>query len=119
MAVTKMEKVTLISDKKNQEQILQAVQGMHAVEIRDLFQESENNEWVEKYFPETATIDKESKVAVLTSELSEIRTAIQFIEHHGEKGQKKRHLKRRELSLQELERDYSEEAFQRKLNEVL
>lgn len=119
MAVTKMEKVTLISDKKNQEQILQAVQGMHAVEIRDLFQESENNEWVEKYFPETATIDKESKAAVLTSELSEIRTAIQFIEHHGEKGQKKRHLKRRELSLQELERDYSEEAFQRKLNEVL
>ena len=90
MADTKMEKVTLISDKKNQGQILQVVQGMHAVEIRDLFQESENNEWVEKYFPETATIDKESKAAVLTSELSEIRTAIQFIEHHGEKGQKKR-----------------------------
>ena len=59
MAVTKMEKVTLISDKKNREILLQAVQGLHAVEIRDLFQESENNQWVETFFPEPEMIDKD------------------------------------------------------------
>lgn len=49
MAVTKMEKVTLISDKRNQERILQAVQGIQNVEIRDLYQNRTNNQWVEKY----------------------------------------------------------------------
>ncbi|GEL92878.1 V-type ATP synthase subunit I [Enterococcus villorum] len=119
MAVTKMEKVTLISDKKNQELLLQALQGIHAVEIRDLFQEFESNEWVDFYFPEKMTIDKEKSIFNLSHRLKEIRTAIQFIEHHGDKTQKKSHLKRRELSLQELEKNYSEENFLEKLNEVL
>ncbi|OQO70198.1 V-type ATP synthase subunit I [Enterococcus villorum] len=119
MAVTKMEKVTLISDKKNQELLLQALQGIHAVEIRDLFQEFESNEWVDFYFPEKMTIDKEKSISNLSHRLKEIRTAIQFIEHHGDKTQKKSHLKRRELSLQELEKNYSEENFLEKLNEVL
>ncbi|MBF8808415.1 MAG: V-type ATP synthase subunit I [Enterococcus lacertideformus] len=113
-----MEKVTLISDKKNQELILQAVQGIHAVEIRDLFQEVESNQWVEKYFPEKMLGDEEG-MSHLANRLTEIRTATQFIEHHGEKNQKKRHLKRRELSLQELEKDYSESDFLEKLQKVL
>ena len=37
MAVTKMEKVTLISDKQNQDALLQAIQGIQNVEIRDHF----------------------------------------------------------------------------------
>ncbi len=119
MAVTKMEKVTLISDKKNREILLQAVQGLHAVEIRDLFQESENNQWVETFFPEPEMIDKDKELAKLSYKLTDIRTAIQFIEHHGEKSQKKQHLKRRELSLDTLEKNYSEEAFSKKLEEVL
>jgi len=65
MAVTKMEKVTLISDKRNQERILQAVQGIQNVEIRDLYQNRTNNQLVEKYFPDTTIIDKEAKLSAL------------------------------------------------------
>ncbi|OJG83109.1 V-type ATP synthase subunit I [Enterococcus ratti] len=114
-----MEKVTLLSDKKNQERLLQAVQGIHAVEIRDLFQELENNQWVDTYFPERLIVDNKKEVSALSHQLADIRTAVQFIEHHGEKTQKKKHLKRFELSLQELEQTYDEEDFSKKINEVL
>ncbi|WP_165003719.1 MULTISPECIES: V-type ATP synthase subunit I [unclassified Enterococcus] len=119
MAVTKMEKVTLISDKRNQETILQAVQGIQNVEIRDLFQETVNNQWVETYFPDAATFDKEVKLSALENRLLKIRDAIQFIEHHGEHQQKKLHLKRKEVSLKELEENFSEEGFSRKIQETL
>lgn len=102
MAVTKMEKVTLISDKRNQERILQAVQGIQNVEIRDLYQNRTNNQWVEKYFPDTTIIDKEAKLSALGNRLKDIQEAIQFIQHHGDSRQKKLHLKRQELSLQDL-----------------
>ena len=119
MAVTKMEKVTLISDKRNQERILQAVQGIQNVEIRDLYQNRTNNQWVEKYFPDTTIIDKEAKLSALGNRLKDIQEAIQFIQHHGDSRQKKLHLKRQELSLQDLEANYSEENFMNKLEEVL
>lgn len=119
MAVTKMEKVTLISDKRNQERILQAVQGIQNVEIRDLYQNRTNNQWVEKYFPDTTIIDKEAKLSALGNRLKDIQEAIQFIQHHGDSRQKKLHLKRQELSLQDLEANYSEENFINKLKEVL
>ncbi len=83
MAVTKMEKVTLISDKRNQERILQAVQGIQNVEIRDLYQNRTNNQWVEKYFPDTTIIDKEAKLSALGNRLKDIQEAIQFIQHHA------------------------------------
>lgn len=88
MAVTKMEKVTLISDKRNQERILQAVQGIQNVEIRDLYQNRTNNQWVEKYFPDTTIIDKEAKLSALGNRLKDIQEAIQFIQHHGDSRQK-------------------------------
>ena len=65
MAVTKMEKVTLISDKRNQERILQAVQGIQNVEIRDLYQNRTNNQWVEKYF---------GSLSIRTDELCKIKS---------------------------------------------
>ncbi|OTP10039.1 V-type sodium ATPase subunit I [Enterococcus sp. 10A9_DIV0425] len=119
MAVTKMEKVTLISDKRNQDAILQAVQGIQNVEIRDLFQETSNNQWVDTYFPKVAIFEKEPLVNALKNRILQTREAIQFIEHHGDKQQKKQHLKRQELTLQELAENYSEEDFTKKLEEIL
>ncbi len=119
MAVTKMEKVTLISDKQNQDALLQAIQGIQNVEIRDLFQETTNNQWVDTYFPKAAIFEKESIVNALTSRIMQTREAVQFIDHHGDKQQKKQHLKRREVTLQELEANYSEEDFTKRLTEIL
>lgn len=119
MAVTKMEKVTLISDKRNQEALLKTIQGIQNVEIRDLFQEKTNNEWVDTYFPKATIFEKEPVLNALSSRIMQTREAVQFIDHHGDKQQKKQHLKRRELSLEELEADYSEEDFTKRLTEVL
>ncbi|MGG5313383.1 V-type sodium ATPase subunit I [Enterococcus sp. DIV2371] len=119
MAVTKMEKVTLISDKRNQEALLKTIQGNQNVEIRDLFQEKTNNEWVDTYFPKATIFEKEPVLNALSSRIMQTREAVQFIDHHGDKQQKKQHLKRRELSLEELEADYSEEDFTKRLTEVL
>lgn len=119
MAVTKMEKVTLISDKRNQDALLKTIQGIQNVEIRDLFQETTNNQWVDTYFPKATIFEKEPIVNTLTSRIMQTREAVQFIDHHGDKQQKKQHLKRREVTLQELEADYSEEDFTKRLTEIL
>lgn len=119
MAVSKMEKVTFISDKKNQENLLKTIQGIQSVEIRDIFKETANNEWVKSYFSEYDQSDQEDKVNAVSKMILEIGEAIRFIEHHGEKKQKKQHLKRKELSLKELESSYTEELFFDKLQQVL
>ncbi|MBO0481574.1 V-type ATP synthase subunit I [Candidatus Enterococcus courvalinii] len=119
MSVTKMEKVTLISDQKNQETILQAIQGIQQVEFRDLFQETTNNHWVETYFPQVKIFSEDTSKHELEQRLQSIREAVQFIGHHGHSQQKLVHLKRTELSLHELEAAYSEADFLRKLQEVL
>lgn len=119
MSVTKMEKVTLISDRKNQETILQAIQGIQQVEFRDLFQETTNNHWVETYFPQVKIFSEDTSKHELEQRLQSIREAVQFIGHHGHSQQKLVHLKRTELSLHELEAAYSETDFLRKLQEVL
>lgn len=119
MSVTKMEKVTLISDQKNQEVILQAIQGIQQVEFRNLFQETTNNHWVETYFPQAKVFSENTSSHELEQRLQSIREAIQFIEHHGHSQHKLVHLKRKELSLHELEAAYSEADFLRKLQEVL
>ena len=108
MSVTKMEKVTLISDQKNQEAVLQAIQGIQQVEFRNLFQETTNNHWVDTYFPQTKTFTENTSQHELEQRLQSIREAVQFIEHHGHSQQKLVHLKRTELSLHELEAAYSE-----------
>ena len=119
MSVTKMEKVTLISDQKNQEAVLQAIQGIQQVEFRNLFQETTNNHWVDTYFPQTKTFTENTSQHELEQRLQSIREAVQFIEHHGHSQQKLVHLKRTELSLHELEAAYSEADFLKKLQEIL
>jgi V/A-type H+-transporting ATPase subunit I len=119
MAVTKMEKTTLITDKKNQELLLQTVQGLQNVEIRDLFKESNSNQWVGDYFAEIEVLDAQSNLQQLEQRLAKINEAIQFVEHYGDSKAKKHRLKRQVLSLQELEAVHSEETFEKELAEIL
>ncbi|MGG5359029.1 MULTISPECIES: V-type ATP synthase subunit I [unclassified Enterococcus] len=119
MAVTKMEKATLITDKKNQELLLQTVQGLQNVEIRDLFKESDSNQWVGDYFMDIDALDAQSSLQQLEQQLVKINEAIQFVEHYGDSKAKKHRLKRQALSLQELEAVHSEEIFDKELTEIL
>lgn len=119
MAVTKMEKATLITDKKNQELLLQTVQGLQNVEIRDLFKESNSNNWVGDYFADIDALDAQSSLQQLEQRLAKINEAIQFVEYYGDSKAKKNRLKRQVLSLQELEAVHSEETFEKELADIL
>lgn len=119
MGVTKMKKVTVIAERSHQEKLLQAIQGLQNVAIRDLSQSVENNAWVTQYFatafaemPETGT----ANLAVLQHQLNE---AVQFVQHHGQYKEKLKTLQRRYLSLQEIEEAFDEQQLQKELTEIM
>lgn len=120
MAVTKMEKVTVISDKTHQESVLQTLQGLQNVEIRDLSKSTENNAWVQKYFSGSFDQMLETREAEFEELERDYLEAMQFIEHHGnQKKQKDEKLKRQYISLQEMEAVFDEQKFRRDLTEIL
>ncbi|MFV0561048.1 MAG: V-type ATP synthase subunit I [Enterococcus sp.] len=117
MAVAEMNKVTLITDKRHQESLLQAIQSLQNVEIRDLWREDTSNQWVNEYFPNVTS--EESKIENGARLVMQINEAIQFVERYGDSRQKKQHLKRQEISLRELEDAHHEERFTKELSEIL
>lgn len=103
MAVSKMSKLTLIAQQGHSEQILSAIQGFQGVEIRDLFQRTVSNEWVEKYFNEVDPLPSQDTLAKIDQQLEQITHAIRFVEHHGSSREKGLHLKRQHATLRSLE----------------
>lgn len=119
MAVIKMEKVTLISDRRNQEQILQAVQGLQNVEVRDVLSEADNNQWVNEFFSayKEQTYDiQETEIDLLLSQITNVK---KFILDNGTTKKKNIHLERREISLAELEAHFDETTLRSELDELL
>ncbi|MGO3728654.1 MAG: V-type ATP synthase subunit I [Enterococcus viikkiensis] len=111
MAVSKMSKLTLIAQEGYSEEILSAIQGFQGVEIRDLFQQTVSNQWVENYFNELDPLSNQEALTKLDNQLEEITHAIQFIEHHGSSREKGLHLKRKRQTLRKLEESFDESAL--------
>ncbi|MDT2759478.1 V-type ATP synthase subunit I [Enterococcus xiangfangensis] len=118
MAVSKMSKLTLIAQQGYSEQILSAIQGFQGVEIRDLFQQTVSNEWVEEYFEEAAPLPSQDGLSKIDQQLEEIAHAIQFIEHHGSSREKGMHLKRQQATLKTLEEKFDESALLAELTSI-
>ena len=118
MAVSKMEKVSIILEKTQLEHVLQTLQGLQAIEVRDLSQKSASNLWVETYFSEAFSEQHESKEESLQYLLVKIEEAILFIQRNSIKPNKKT-LRRQEISLQELEQTFDETQFLPLLEEIL
>ncbi|MDT2639384.1 V-type ATP synthase subunit I [Enterococcus dongliensis] len=118
MAVSKMSKLTLIAQEGYSEQILSAIQGFQGVEIRDLFQQTVSNDWVEKYFKEIAPLPSQDELSKIDHQLEQITHAIQFVEHHGSSREKGLHLKRRQASLKLLEENFDESALLSELTSI-
>lgn len=120
MAVTKMEKVTVIADKNHQEAILQTFQGLQNVEIRDLSKSNESNAWVNHYFSGSFDQLMDTREGDLDQLQSRVQEALQFIDYHGTRQkQKGEPLKRQYLSLQELEQQFDEQQFRAELSNIL
>lgn len=118
MGVTKMKKVTIISERSYQEKLLQTIQGMQNIEIRDLSQSVENNSWVDTYFTNIFDRLPETDTVSLTSMRKRIDDAVQFVRNHGKKKEKLKEINRRYISLQEIEENFNQEKLEKELAEI-
>ncbi|MBO1307108.1 V-type ATP synthase subunit I [Enterococcus sp. 669A] len=118
MGVTKMKKVTIISERSYQDSLLQAIQGLQNVEVRDLSQSVENNDWVQQYFSTAFEDVKEADVSELHLLQTQINELVQFIQHHGKNKDKIKGLKRRYISLQEIEKNFDQQQLRQELMEI-
>ncbi|MBO0450907.1 V-type ATP synthase subunit I [Candidatus Enterococcus murrayae] len=118
MAVSKMSKLTLIAQQGYSEQILSAVQGFQGVEIRDLFEQTVSNDWVEKYFYEVEPLASQDTLTKIDHQLEQITHAIRFVEHHGSSREKGIHLKRQQATLRKLEETFDESVLLSELESI-
>ncbi|GCF92227.1 V-type ATP synthase subunit I [Enterococcus florum] len=118
MAVSKMQKLTLIAEQGRSEEILAAVQGFQNVEVRDVFQAAQNNQWVDQFFGDYQPEDRQAVIQEIDFKVEALAHSIRFIEHYGSSKEKGFHLKRRVLTLKELERNFDQAAFEKELKEV-
>ncbi|MGM0125092.1 V/A-type H+/Na+-transporting ATPase subunit I [Enterococcus sp. AZ194] len=119
MAVSKIEKVSIILEKKHLEDVLQVLQGLQAIEVRDLSEKNASNFWVEEYFSEAFETKQKTNEEEITLLLSKINEASLFLQRNGAINQKNSGLHRQEISLQELEEQFASEQFSNKLNHLL
>lgn len=118
MAVNKMEKMTIIAAAEREEAILQAVQGMQAIEIKDFFHSNVDSSYLEKHFSTTFLETEESKKKHFQALLTEIQDSLTFIERFSESTSKKKSIKRQIRTLHSLEQDFDEQIIRKYLKEI-
>lgn len=89
MAVNKMEKITIIAESEKEETILQAIQGMQAIEIKDFFHSNVDSSYIKKHFASTLLELDGSQKKRFQEMQTEIQEALTFIERYSEKTAKK------------------------------
>lgn len=118
MAVERLKKVTVICGKDKQDQILRLLQGLQKVQLTDLFENEENQAWIQHYFPEKAGALQKEVANNASQQLKRIRDSIVFITHNGDSKQKVQQLKRKEMSFEEAEASFDEESVASDLQEI-
>jgi len=79
MAVTKLNKLTLITPKRYQESLLTKLQAMQFVEIENVFEKEANETWLQEFF--AGTTPESTSHQTLIRRLQE---AIRFIRQTGD-----------------------------------
>ncbi|EOI00657.1 V-type ATP synthase subunit I [Enterococcus moraviensis ATCC BAA-383] len=106
MAVNKMEKITIIAESEKEEMILQAIQGMQAIEIKDFFHSNVDSSYIKKHFASTLLELDGSQKKRFQEMQTEIQEALTFIERYSEKTAKKKRVKRQTCTLSSLEKGF-------------
>ncbi|MGC6767848.1 V-type ATP synthase subunit I [Enterococcus sp. LJL51] len=107
MAVNKMEKVTLIAAAEKEEVILQAIQGLQTIEIKDFHHASVDQSYIENYFASNRVGEEKAEKKFYEELLLRIQDALLFIEHFSTNDGKRRGFKRRIQSLESLEASFN------------
>ncbi|WP_122644905.1 V-type ATP synthase subunit I [Enterococcus mediterraneensis] len=118
MAVSSLKKLSIIAEKDQQEKILQVIQGTQKIEIEDLLNNEENQEWIAKYFPEGSLLENGDS-RHYEQLLASIDECIHFVTDHGDAKQKVVSLKRKVATLSELEKKFDEQRLQATLDEIM
>ncbi|OJG71321.1 V-type ATP synthase subunit I [Enterococcus quebecensis] len=113
-----MEKMTIIASAEREEVILQTIQGLQAIEIKDFFHSNVDSSYIKKHFASTVVEEDESKKKYFQSMLTEIQEALTFIERFGENSSKKKPLKRQIRTLSSLEKSFDELRITEYLREI-
>lgn len=118
MAVNKMEKMTIIAASEREEPILQAIQGLQTIEIKDFFHSNVDSSYVEKHFASTLLKEDTTKQKRFETMLVEIQEALTFIERYSDKSSKKKAIKRQIRTLSSLETHFDESKISEYLKEI-
>ncbi|WP_375180175.1 V-type ATP synthase subunit I [Enterococcus rotai] len=118
MAVNKMEKMTIIAAAEQEELILQAIQGLQTIEIKDFFHSNVDSSYIKNHFASTLLESDERQKKQFQTMLTEIQEALIFIERFAENPSKKQHIKRQVCTLRSLEEGFNEEKISRYLKEI-
>ncbi|WP_207695911.1 V/A-type H+/Na+-transporting ATPase subunit I [Enterococcus sp. DIV0212c] len=118
MAVNKMEKMTIIAAADQEEAILQTIQGLQAIEIKDFFHSNVDSSYIKKHFASTFSEDDQSQKKRFKTMLVEIQEALVFIERYAESNSKRKPLKRQVCTLSELEKNFNELKISGYLKEI-
>ncbi|MGX7262381.1 V-type ATP synthase subunit I [Enterococcus crotali] len=118
MAVNKMEKMTIIAASEKEEAILQAIQGMQAIEIKDFFHSNVDSSYIEKNFAQTLLAEDDSQKKRFQTMLLEIQDSLTFIERFSESSSKNKPLKRQVRTLTSLEENFDEGKISGYLKEI-
>lgn len=118
MAVNKMEKMTIIAAAEQEETILQAIQGLQTIEIKDFFHSNVDSSYIKKHFASTLLESDERKKKKFQAMLTEIQEALIFIERFAENPSKKKPIKRQVRTLRSLEEGFNEATISGYLKEI-
>lgn len=113
MAVKEMKKLSIICEKQAQDQILRLLQGTQQVEVDDIYADSDNEEWLDKYFSDSQKhSDENSNTESLIRQIQEL---VRFIRDHGSAKEKVTELKRGLTAFGDFEKTFDEENLVREL----
>ncbi|MTD39108.1 V-type ATP synthase subunit I [Erwinia sp. CPCC 100877] len=118
MAVNKMEKMTIIAAADQKERIMQTIQGLQAIEIKDFFHSNVDSSYIKKSFAQTLQPFDEMKQRHYQTMLKEIEEAVIFIERFSENKAQKKAFKRKVSTLTALEASFDELQIQHYLTEI-
>ncbi|SJZ37375.1 V/A-type H+-transporting ATPase subunit I [Pilibacter termitis] len=122
MAISKMQKLSLVAREEDLPHLTKLLQELQAVEIIDSKQEEEFAPIFERYFDEELQVNSleilEDKMNEVEEKLSSVQTAITFIQRNGKLKSKEVGLKRVSLSLAELEAQVNLNEIHQLLEEI-
>ena len=116
MAVNKMKKMTIISDRNKEEAILQRLQGLQSIEIKQIREGDLPDSYLEKEWNLDAIEANHKKQNQL---LLDIQESLLIMERHVENYSKKNQLKRSTVTLESLEKQYEEEKISQYIAHIL